>query len=357
MKKRVIGVLVLLSLSVSLLSAQEPKLKLQARTKMNLVTVYPDDDSLNEGLSLPGDDEFGVSLDMETAGVYLSLKGSLPDGTVKIYDYYGWMKFDALTLTAGEWSHRAVSTMDKDGSSFGGLWDLEYGALALNDEEEGFIEPVTESDNITPWKTEFAADYSFGNVIVSAATGSETKDAYNVMEQFGTRVHVPVSGKTAVTATAIMTGKDLFTAGFFAELSPIDNLDIVAGYSGYHDLETSENSKNAVELRASWRMDAVSLVSHNNMTLGDDEMILYNMVNLAYRVSDLVCPCIMIGNTNSSGDAAAISGNVITVRPGLTLSPRKGATIDAGIRYEYFSPEDGDSMTRITVPVVFRVKL
>jgi len=86
-------------------------------------------------------------------------------------------------------------------------------------------------------------------------------------------------------------------------------------------------------------------------------MILYNMVNLAYSVSDLLRPCIMIANTNTSGDAASIEGNVLTARPGLTLSPRKGATIDAGLRFEYFTPEEGDSMTRITVPVVFRVKL
>jgi hypothetical protein len=357
MKKSIVCAVLFLAVTGSLLTAQEPKLKLQARTKLNLVTVYPDDESLNTGISLPGDDEFGVSWDMDTAGAYLTLKGSLPDGTVKIYDYYGWMKFGDLKLLAGEWSHRKVSTLDKDGSSFGGLWDLEYGALALNDEEEGYIEPVTESDNITPWKTEFAVDYSFGTVMVSAATGSETGDAYNIAEQFGARVRAAISGKTAVTATAIMTGKDLVTMGLFAELSPIENLTAVVGYSGYHDLETSENSKNAVELRAAYKMDLISLVSHNNVTLGDDEMILYNMVNLAYSVSDLLRPCIMIANTNTSGDAASIEGNVLTARPGLTLSPRKGATIDAGLRFEYFTPEEGDSMTRITVPVVFRVKL
>jgi len=358
MKKSIVCIVLFLVVAgSSFLAAQESKLKLQARTKLNLVTVYPDDDSLNSGISLPGDDEFGVSWDMGTAGVYLALKGSLPDGTVKLYDYYGWMKFGELKLSAGEWSHRKVSTLGKDGSSFGGLWDLEYGALALNDEEEGFIEPVTESDNITPWKTELAADYSFGTVAVSVATGSGSADAYNIADQFGARVRATVSDNAMITATGIMTGKDLATLGLFAELSPIGGLTAVVGYSGYHDLETSENSKNAIELRAMYRMELISLVSHNNVTFGDDEMILYNMVNLAYSVSDLLRPAILVANTNTSGDAAAIIGNIVTVRPGLTLSPRKGATIDAGVRFEYFTPEEGDSMTRISVPVVFRVKL
>lgn len=356
--KKVVACVMLVCVAASMvLVAQEPKIKLQARTKLNLVTVYPDDEDQNEGISLPGDDEFGVSFGMDYAGVYLSLKGKLPDGTVSIYDYYGWMKFGELTLTAGEWSHRKVTTLDKDGSSFGGLWDLEYGALALNADVEGYIEPVTESDNITPWKTEFAADYSFGAFSVSAATGNDTKDSYSVLQQFALRLRGSVSETTAVTVTGMMNGKDLVTAGAFVELVPFDSLSMVVGYSGYHDLEVSENSRNALELRAVYKMNELSLASHNNATLGDDVMILYNMLNLAYKVSDLMTPCIMVANTNLSGDAVGTAGNLVTVRPGVTVSPGKGATIDAGIRFEYFSPDSGDSMTRITVPVVFRVKL
>lgn len=339
------------------LVAQEPKLKLQARTKLNLVTVYPDDEDQNEGISLAGDDEFGVSYSLDYAGVYLALKGKLPDGTVSIYDYYGWMRFGNLKLTAGEWSHRTVSTQDKAGSSFGGLWDLEYGVLELNEDEEGFIDTLAESDNITPWKVEAAADYSFGAVQVSAATGSDTRDPYNVLEQCALRVRGNVTDNTTITATGIMNGKELITAGAFVELVPVETISLVVGYSGYHDLDISENCRNAVELRGSYTKDAMSLVSHNNVTLGDDALILYNMLNFTYKVSDLMTPCIMAANTYASGDAFATEGNFITVRPGLTVSPGKGATIDAGIRFEYFAPASGDSMTRITVPVVFRVKL
>lgn len=356
--KKVVACVLLSCVAASLfLVAQDPKLKLQARTKMNLVTVYPDDEDLNEGISLPGDDEFGVSYGMDYAGVYLSLKGKLPEGTVSIYDYYGWMKFGDLTLTAGEWSHRKVTTLDKDGSSFGGLWDLEYGALALDVDAEGYIEPVTESDNITPWKTEFAADYSFGSFSVNAATGNDIKDSYNVLEQFALRLRGNVSENTTVTVTGMMNGKDFVTVGAFVEFVPFDSLNMVVGYSGYHDLDVSENSRNALELRGVYKMNELSLASHNNATLGDDVMILYNMLNLAYKVSDLMTPCVMVANTHLSGDAVGTEGNLVTVRPGLTVSPGKGATIDAGVRFEYFSPDSGDNMTRISVPVVFRVKL
>jgi hypothetical protein len=66
----------------------------------------------------------------------------------------------------------------------------------------------------------------------------------------------------------------------------------------------------------------------------------------------------MVANTNFSGDnmAAAVKGDVIIVRPGVTLSPRKGATIDAGCKLERWTPDSGDGFTRVSVPVVFRVK-
>ena len=122
--KKVVACVLLACMAAGLfLVAQEPKFKLQARTKMNLVTVYPDDEDLNEGISFTGDDEFGVSYSLDYAGVYISLKGRIPEASVSIYDYYGWMKFGNLKLTGGEWSHRIVSKLDKAGSSFGGLWD------------------------------------------------------------------------------------------------------------------------------------------------------------------------------------------------------------------------------------------
>lgn len=356
--KKVVACVLLSCVAASLfLVAQDPKLKLQARTKMNLVTVYPDDEDLNEGISFTGDDEFGVSYSLDYAGVYISLKGRIPEASVSIYDYYGWMKFGDLTLTAGEWSHRKVTTLDKDGSSFGGLWDLEYGVLDINADEEGFIETLAESDNITPWKVEAAADYSFGAVQASIATGSDSKDSYNVLEQCALRLSGQVTDDVTLTAAGIMNGKDLLTAGAFVEFVPFDSLSMVVGYSGYHDLDVSENSRNALELRGVYKMNELSLASHNNATLGDDVMILYNMLNLAYKVSDLMTPCIMVANTHLSGDAVGTEGNLITARPGLTVSPGKGATIDAGVRFEYFSPDSGDSITRISVPVVFRVKL
>lgn len=359
MKRNVVIACACMALVAGLAFADESKLTIRARTKLNLATVYLDDAGENSGVSVPGDDRFGVEYKGEKAGAVILLKGKLIDGTVELYDYYGWMSFGDLKLTAGEWDHRKADIVDKDASNWGGLWDLYYGPLKVDASKEGGINFSSESDNITPWKSEFSGDYGFGNASFAFASGSNSKDPYNVMEQFGARGTYAIGETAKLTGTFVMNGKEKATVGIFANLLMVENLNAVIGYSGYHDLDVSENSLNAVELRARYAMGDLSLTTHNNVTLGDDLMILYNMANVAWKMNDTVTPCLLVANSNVTGDAAELAGtagNLLTVRPGVTLTAQKGAAIDAGVRFEMSSPEAGDSVTKITVPVIFRVK-
>ena len=366
--KKIISAFALAAMVATAAFAADPKVSVQARVKANLVTSYVDgDDDLykDSGVALPGDDTFGAKYTDETAGAEILLKGTLASvysngsekGPVTIDDYYGWMKFGALKVTAGEWEHRYISRVKDDLSSFGGICDLYYGPLAFNATKEGFFETKYETDNITPWKTEFALDYSIGDAVISASTGNDSASAYNAAEFYGARVGYKI-GKTAnFDGTFSMRGKDKMAVGLFAEILAIENLSVVAGYSGYLDNDVTENSINAAEIRARYVMDKLSFTSHNNFSFGDESMILFDMLNVAYKLNEVVTPAIMVANTYVSGDNTSIvECDVITVRPGLTLSPRKGATIDAGGKLEYFTPKSGDGFTRVSVPVVFRVK-
>ncbi len=367
--KKIICALAVAAL-VSAAFAADPKVSLQARVSGNLVTHYLDgDDSLKDsGVALPGKDIFGIEYKDDKAGAYVAVQGQLAknysvdkasDSPLSLYDYYGWMSFGALKVTAGEWENRYSSRVNADLSSFGGICDLYYGPMKADATKEGFVSTVYESDNITPWATEFALDYSFAGGVVSAATGSDSTSAYNATETFGARFGYKVPDSVNLNATFAMRGKDQAVIGAFADILMVEKLSLVAGYSGYRDFDVSENSLNALELRARYVVtDAISVTSHNNATFGDKTLALFDMVNLAYKINDVATPSLMVANTNFSGDNLddAVKGDMITVRPGVTLSPRKGATIDAGCKLERWMPDAGDGFTRVSVPVVFRVK-
>ncbi len=367
--KKIIAALALVPIAMAAFAA-DPKVILQARVTGNLVTHYLDgDDSLEDsGVALPGKDIFGAEYKDENAGAYIAVQGQLAkdysttkasDSPLSVYDYYGWMKFGDLKVSAGEWEHRYASRVTGDLSSFGGLFDLYYGPMKLDAKKEGFINNAYESDNLTPWNAEFALDYSFENGVASVATGNDKGDPYNAAEFFAARIGYKVADRANLDATVSMRGKDMMAIGAFAEILGVDKLSLVVGYSGFRNADDDAQNLNAGELRARYAVsDAISVTTHNNVTLGEDSMILYDMVNLAYKLNDVATPAFMLANTNVSGDAHTddVNGNLVTVRPGVTLSPRKGATIDAGCKLEYWKPGEGSGFTRVSIPVVFRVK-
>ncbi|MCX7948632.1 MAG: hypothetical protein N2509_00820 [Treponemataceae bacterium] len=368
MMKRIVHVSVLLLLVGTVVFAADPKFNLNARVSSNLFMYNLTDGKATELMGL-GDisntDTVAISYSDKNAGAYLSLKVSdlisSSGGTAVTDDYYGWMKFGDLKLTAGEWDHRYASRVTTDASSFGGLWDLKYGVLTYSASAEGRVS-VTESDNITPWEIEAAADYVFQDLTVSLSTGnvsaSNAYKDYNVAEFFGARAAYKVKDVVDANVSFVMNGKNKMQIGAFGNLLMVKGLTLVAGYSGYQDLDNSVNSRNAGELRARYAIDALAITTHNNVTVGDKRLIIYDMVSLSYKINDVITPSLMVANTNFSGDntAAAQRGNVLVVKPGITLTAQKGATIDAALRFTITNPETGSSSTIMDMPVVFRVK-
>lgn len=354
--------------------AQTPKISLNARVSGSLGTVDLDNGENNKSINLGGvsnTDTFGIEITDKLAGAKVSLKGSdLIDsssgGNIQVDDYYGWMKFGDLKLTAGEWDHRYVNRVTSDGSNFGGLWDLKYGIITRKSGSEGDITVAVnnETDNLTPWEIELAADYVKDALTVSFSTGNTNNNNtaypnykdYGVKDYFGIRSAYKVKDRADVSAAFTMNGKNIGNVGVFISPVFIKNLTLVAGYSGNYDFDVSENNKHAIEVRARYVIDKLSVTTHDNLTMGDKNMIIYDMLNVTYKINDIFVPSIMIANSNFSGDNAAWKGNVLTVRPAITLNAQKGASIDAGLRLKMTSPETGDDIKVMDFPVVFRIK-
>lgn len=353
MKRTCITIMLMASVA-ALASAQDPKVSLNAKTSATLATVDFDDSSNNTGVQLAGDDTFGAEFKGDKAGAYIAITGNLADQTLKIYDYYGWMKFGALKLTAGEYDNRGANRVKNEESSWK-VWEkFKYGAL-----RNGAI--VKESDNVALWSdAEAVAEASLGSASFALSTGTnDTAADYKVFEQFAARVSYAVPDSLKLTAAFSQYQKDRATAGVFAEILSVKDLNLVAGYSGAYDWATAANNVNAAELRARYSLEGLAVTTHNNLSVGKDTITAYDMLNVAYRVTDSTTILLYANNVNVSGDAAKTAGkagNTLTVRPGVTLLAQKGATIDAGVEFSFAKPDGSSMVSTMSIPVVFRVK-
>lgn len=355
--KRIICMLTAVALCAAGLAANEPKLILNARTSANLMTVDFDESDNNLGIRLGGNDIFGLEYKGENAGAKITLLCNLNTGTVAIDEYLGWMKFGFLKLSAGRWSYRFANAVTADASSWATFERYRYGAI-----KNGTL--VRESDNIAFWsQSEFAADATFGDFVLSAASGTnDANTAYHIQDQWAARAAYTIKDTASLSGSFIQSSEKLASAGVFANLLMVKNLALVAGYSGAYDYDEVKNNVHAAELRARFVMDKLSLTSHNNASFGDKTTTLYNMANVAYKINDNVTAALYASNVNISGKNAKVSttvnhnGNTFSIRPGVTLMAQKGATIDAGPQFNFTTSPVKDDTSIMTFPVTFRVR-
>ncbi len=366
MLKKFVHLSFLMLLVGSVVFAADPKINLNARVSSNLFVYNLTDQTTTEHMGL-GDisntDTVSISYSDKNAGAYLALKVSdlisSSGGSCVTDDYYGWLKFGDLKITAGEWDHRYTNRVTTDASSFGYLWDQKYGVLKYDNTKEASITIASESDNLTPWEIEAAADYVFQDLLLSLSTGNVSsgnsfKD-YDVTEYFGVRAAYKIKDIIDANASVVMNGKNKLQIGVFGNILMVKNLTLVAGFSGYHDLDFATNSANAAELRVRYVLDKFAITSHNNVTMKDKQIITYDMASLSYKINDYITPSILVANSNFSGDNSSKT-NVTVIKPALTLTAQKGATIDAALRITMNNPESGTASTIMDMPVVFRVK-
>ncbi|MEM5948443.1 hypothetical protein WKV44_07785 [Spirochaetia bacterium 38H-sp] len=363
-----IGILVLLVATLGF--SADLKVKLQARASSELFKNVDGEPTEMMGLGdISRTDSLTFEFKDENAGAYAQLYlYSLTDSKTTapyIYDYYGWMKFGDLKLTAGNWDNRYANRVTKDGSNFGQLWDLKYGPIKYSSGKEAGVNLDTESDHLNPWYITTVADYSISDFTLSLSTGNgTTADSngydytdYDIRDYFGVRAAYNKDGLIKTNTTFIMNGENNARLGVFVEPLMVDNLTLVVGYSGKLDLAAdSTDSLSAIELRARYAIDKLAITSHNNVTIGDRDLRIYNMVNVAYEINDMIKPCLLIANGNFSGDNASTKTNVTTIKPGVTFTAQSNATIDVALRVDIETPDGGESTTTISMPVVFRVK-
>jgi len=365
--KKIIGMATLAAALCGSAFAADSKIALQASTGATLATVDFDDSKNNTGMVLGGtkNDLFGIEYIGENAGAKISLLGNVsnlagkesaagtagaPATIVVVDDYYGWVKFGFLKITAGEWDHRYASRVNNEESGWITFEKFKYGALKNGTQ-------VKESDNLALWtESETAADIILDKVQVSFSTGTNlANSAYDVRKALGARIAYKLTDTAIFDASFVKYGEYASSLGVFANIVSIKDLNLVIGYSGAIDTDVSANSVNAVELRARYAAGALALTSHNNFSFGDKTTTVYNMINVAYTMTDKIAPALYAMNINQSGDASGKT-NAFTVRPGVTFTAQKGATIDAGIEFTHTSPKAGDSTTLMSIPVVLRIK-
>lgn len=100
-------------------------------------------------------DCLGVEISNDLAGVVVDF--DIESGALSEDEYYGWMKFGALKVTAGKWTSRFVNRVKKDGGELDGA-DFEM-------YKPGVINPYyttvgVDSDNLTKGKLASVVDYT-----------------------------------------------------------------------------------------------------------------------------------------------------------------------------------------------------
>ncbi len=352
--KRIIVSALLMVTAICVVLAEGKKIDFTAITGGSLSTFDFEESGNDKGYTTGGLDKFTLEYSDGSAGAKIQMKAYLPDYALTMDEYYGWMSFGSVKFTAGEFDSRYSNRVKNEESAWG-VWEkFKYGALKNGSQ-------VKESENVALWgRGDMVAEIKFGNVSFAVGTGTNSvDDTFSVAESLAARGAFAIGETAKVSATFSRYAEDFATAGLFCEVLSIENLNLVVGYSGAFDLEESDNTVHAGELRARYAFGKYALTSHNNVSIGTDTMTVYNMANVAMKVDDRITALLYANNINVSGSAAedaGADGNRLTVRPGVTLTAQKGVTLDAGLEF-CVADVGGTKTNAMSVPVVVRVKL
>ena len=352
------------------------------RLGTNLFTVNP-----NEG---DGDDVQGfndikksdwtdttkIAASGENAGVEIDLKTS--EDTIAMDYAYAWLGWGNFKLYAGK--RDARGSLKRVNPLDGNWWDnyCEYGKPGLH---KDLKKVAIDASNVTADKTgtkavNFTADYAIDenmNVAVAFfknATSSKLVDKLNLAAQFNMKQEAFILNATGKYSHDGSTDADdeAWSFGLFGNVLAVQDLDLMLGATFAKD-ETvdSDNLFMGFDVRAAYKMDALTLSTLNNITVHDGDLISWHTLGAAYKVNDVVTAAGAQLIVNSTADAPwADAGDLgktkeyLAVRPYVDLTAQKNAVLSIGADLKFVnfladSAEDVDF--QLTVPVVFRVKM
>jgi hypothetical protein len=400
--KKIFSVILVLAVAGSAILSAQAKVNLNVRLHSLLLTGGLNDASKASNAGFDhngGNDNFTVAISGEKAGVQATLKPDMNGLALRNQgELYAWMKFGDFRILGGIIDgYRYANRVTTDASSWERFEMIKYGVLTPFGSIAGAnpnagISNIVETDTltneaITSNSTGYYIDYTgVENLKVSlgtAAPAGKGNAPYNILDNIGATVGYKVSdiGNFNVTAKrrATRTGgdrgdlnNDIFLIGAFANITMVKDLNLVVGYSGLYDIMDYdvdlpyENTAHAVELRAYYKLGNFGFTTHNNFTFGDEYLALSNMFNITYKLNEYFMPSLWLYNVNSSGDRygdnSASVGNWFRVRPGITITAMRNATIDLGVQFDIVTPDslsdaDDTSLIRVMVPMTFRVRM
>jgi hypothetical protein len=411
--KKIIVMLVLTALAIGSVSAQD--INLNVRLHSRLLTEGLNDTSkdivedkgwggfIHNGQS----DSFTISIATEKAGVEMSLVPNMGGASTGFplrdnMQLYAWMNFGDFRLLGGIIDgYRYANRITTDASSWERFELIKYGVIPAapfkaSDAPTAAGVSVIETDSLTghgktngdikEGSTGYFVDFTgIENLKVSLGTTSPagTKIGYSPFDSIGATVGYKVEDvgnfNMTVRRGAIRDEgykgditSDYLTLGLYGNITMIDDLNLVVGYSGLYDIMDHDvtpayyDNAHAIELRAYYKFDNFGFTSHNNFTFGDQYAVIYNMFNVSYKLNDVITPSLWLANVSSSGDRygdnSENAGNWFKIRPGVTITAMKNATINLGVQFDIktldsYKDADDTSTMNVMVPLTFRVRL
>lgn len=251
-------------------------------------------------------------------------------------DLYGWVKLgDVSKLTLGSFTSRNANRLT------GALDTYKYGY------SQGYnTAKLAEADKLT----NAVVDFYVGPFTLQLQPVASAKDDFNI----GGRVFGSFDGLANVTVTANYNGgadsaSSSTILGAYADITAIENLGIVVGYSGF--LQKDKNV-NAAELRLQYKADALTVSNHNNFSFGKEWYAFYNGVGLSYKANDKITAKITVDNYTGKSSAEAKDYNKLIINPNFVYTVEKNATISSGVAITTVK----DGATSINVPFTLQIK-
>lgn len=351
--KRMCMALAMLAICALALTA-ESKMAFDLRTVSNLTTVDFEESGNNKGPQWALKDLVGIVWTDDVVGGSIIFQVNAVDSTIKVDEYWGWIKLGQFKVTGGEFDNRVINRV-KDEESTWLVWEkFKYGAL-LNGKQ------VAESDNTALWgKNDLSVEFKTGNLILQASAGTSDLETDKALsEVFGSRIAYTITDTAKLAFTFVQYKEDNATIGLFAEILGLEGISLVAGYSGVMNYDESDAAVHGMEVRARYKSGNWALTSHNNFSFADESMTFYNMMNFSWKYNDMITAALYANNIHVMGDAPeaeGLDGNALIIRPGVTFTARKGATIDTGLEFCFSKKGDSDMVSTMGIPLSIRVK-
>ena len=379
------------ALAASLLAGAafaDVKISTNYRLGTNLLTINPgeatgtDDVQALNNLKSNWGDTTKIAASGEHAGIELDLKTS--ESAIGMDYGYAWLGWGNFKLYGGTKDTRGalkrVNPLD------GNWWNnyCEYGKPGIHKDVKAGLDASNLTVNTAGSKeVAFTAEYMIvDNIFVRAALfdmHSSDADKEAGQESLGDKLRFGVQFDMKhdmfnLNATFKYSKDDVTTAddneltfGIFVNPILVPGLDLLLGFT-YADIEaTSDDAFIGIDVRASYKMDALTLSTLNNITLNDGDMISWHTLGAAYKVNDVLTAAGLQLILNSTAKAAwADAGDAgnkseyLAVRPYVDLTAQKNAVLSIGAELKFvnlMADSDEDVDFQFRVPVVMRVKL